>query len=637
VDSVRTPLTGVAPLLLALLALAAPASAATTHHVDSTATDDDGFCGAPSMDCTVREAIEHSAAGDTVALPAGPYVLDSSLTVDHALTIEGAGAQDTTIVGNGHRVFLILAGAQVIRRLTIAGGNADFSFSGGGVYNNSGQAMLLEDARITGSTVDYDNSGSLNNAGGAGLYSTGDVTVDGGELSGNSLFLNFGQAILNSGGGAIWAGGKLTLRDTELHDNGISLSSGEDGVYPSVQNGGGAVYAAGGLTATGLTVTQHNATVVAGDGEPMRVGGGAIYASGGEVTITNSTIHNNSAHIDVLVVDNGGGGLYSRDATTALRNVTLTGNRTRGGTGGGVYREDGSVTARNTIIAGNTSDPAFGDGTPDNCDAPIVSAGHNLESANTCGLGAAGDLRGTDPELGALAANGGPTRTRAPLRGSPVIDAGSACALFDQRGVPRPRGRACDIGAVEARVPTVVTGGFGKAGYGSALLKGSVDPGGRPTSYVFQYGRTAAYGRTTKARAAGAASATVAAAIRASGLKPGKTYHYRLVANNPAGVSAGADRTFRTKAPGENPFRLPTGTGCLDPQKLVFKPRRPGGVRLVRVRAFFGGDMVLDRARKRGIERVTVKDLPAGRFKLKVIANFADGARIGRTRELFGC
>jgi hypothetical protein len=634
---VRTPLRGLAPLLLALLALAAPASAATTHHVNSTATDDDGFCGAPSMDCTVREAIEHSVAGDTVAIPAGPYVLDSSLTVDHALTIEGAGAQDTTILGNGHRVFLILGGAQVIRRLTISGGNADFSFSGGGVYNNSGQAMLLEDARVTSNTVNYDGgAGSLNKGGGAGLYSTGDVTVRGGEFSGNSLFLNFGQAMFNSGGGAIWAGGKLTLRDTELHDNGISLSSGEDGDYLSLQNGGGAVHALGGLTATGLTITQHNATVIAGGGEPMRVGGGAIYASGGDVTITNSTIHNNTAHIDVLAVDNGGGGLYSRDATTALRNVTLTNNGTRGGTGGGVYREDGTVTARNTIIAANWSDPAFGDGTPDNCDVAITSAGHNLESANTCGLNGAGDIRSTDPKLGALAASGGPTRTRAPLRGSPVVDAGAACAPVDQRGVPRPRGRACDIGAVEARVPTVVTGGFGRAGYGSALLKGTVHPGGRPTSYVFQYGRTAAYGRATKARAAGAGTAALAAAIRARGLKPGTTYHYRVVASNPAGVSVGADRTFRTKAPGENPFRLPTGNGCLDPEKLTFKPRRPGGVRLVRVRAFFDGDKVLDRKGK-NIRRVTVRDLPAGEFKLKVIANFADGARIARTRELFGC
>jgi hypothetical protein len=65
------------------------------------------------------------------------------------------------------------------------------------------------------------------------------------------------------------------------------------------------------------------------------------------------------------------------------------------------------------------------------------------------------------PKLGALAANGGPTQTLLPLAGSPVVDrvptGGPGCSTSgkDQRGVPRPQGPACDIGAVEAANPAV--------------------------------------------------------------------------------------------------------------------------------------------------------------------------------------
>jgi hypothetical protein len=56
-----------------------------------------------------------------------------------------------------------------------------------------------------------------------------------------------------------------------------------------------------------------------------------------------------------------------------------------------------------------------------------------------------------DALIGPLADNGGPTLTHALLDGSPAIDAAddAACPATDQRGVPRPQGAACDIGAYE--------------------------------------------------------------------------------------------------------------------------------------------------------------------------------------------
>ena len=60
-----------------------------------------------------------------------------------------------------------------------------------------------------------------------------------------------------------------------------------------------------------------------------------------------------------------------------------------------------------------------------------------------------------DPRLGPLALNGGPTRTRALLPGSPAIDAASSsgCPQRDQRGIARPQGPACDIGSYERESP----------------------------------------------------------------------------------------------------------------------------------------------------------------------------------------
>lgn len=58
-----------------------------------------------------------------------------------------------------------------------------------------------------------------------------------------------------------------------------------------------------------------------------------------------------------------------------------------------------------------------------------------------------------DPLLGPLQDNGGSTHTHAPLEGSPAIDAiplEVECTVTeDQRGVARPQGEGCDIGAYE--------------------------------------------------------------------------------------------------------------------------------------------------------------------------------------------
>jgi hypothetical protein len=99
-----------------------------------------------------------------------------------------------------------------------------------------------------------------------------------------------------------------------------------------------------------------------------------------------------------------------------------------------------------TIVADNTG--------PSECMevfSGYVSLGNNIAGDDTCGLTQPTDHPGVNPRLGPLADNGGPTATLALPPRSPAIDAGNdaTCPSADQRGVPRPQGPHCDIGAFE--------------------------------------------------------------------------------------------------------------------------------------------------------------------------------------------
>ena len=137
-----------------------------------------------------------------------------------------------------------------------------------------------------------------------------------------------------------------------------------------------------------------------------------------------------------------GGGIYnSVYGTVIVSNSTFAGNRSEGG-GGGIFNA-GTVTLKNTIV---TNSPSGG-----NCAGPMTDGGGNLSYPDTTCPGI-----NSDPSLGPLQNNGGPTQTMALGPGSAALDAAddAICAAapvnnLDQRGVSRPRGPRCDIGAVE--------------------------------------------------------------------------------------------------------------------------------------------------------------------------------------------
>lgn len=139
--------------------------------------------------------------------------------------------------------------------------------------------------------------------------------------------------------------------------------------------------------------------------------------------------------------------------------------------------------------------------------------------------------------------NGGPTKTQALGAGSAAIDAGAGCAATDQRGLARPSGPACDIGAYEVTPPAVTAAAAGAIGATVATLTGSVTANAGAATAEFQFGTTSSYGQSAAVTSASGLTAQAETAAL-TGLTPGMTYHFRLVASSSDGTSASPDQTF---------------------------------------------------------------------------------------------
>jgi hypothetical protein len=100
--------------------------------------------------------------------------------------------------------------------------------------------------------------------------------------------------------------------------------------------------------------------------------------------------------------------------------------------------------------------------------------------------------------------------------------------------------------AAAATKPGATTLGASKVTITTATITGQVNPHGAPTVYYFQYGTTTAYGSRTPNVGVGSGTATGGVSTPIAGLGPNTKYHYRIVARNSVGTTAGADRAFTT-------------------------------------------------------------------------------------------
>ncbi len=101
-------------------------------------------------------------------------------------------------------------------------------------------------------------------------------------------------------------------------------------------------------------------------------------------------------------------------------------------------------------------------------------------------------------------------------------------------------------GASGGSAPTVTAGAASAITNTSATVTGSVNPNGQATTYAFQYGTSTAYSEQTAVQDAGSGAVPVAVTANIADLQPGTTYHFRLIASNASGTSAGSDATFKT-------------------------------------------------------------------------------------------
>ena len=214
-------------------------------------------------------------------------------------------------------------------------------------------------------------------------------------------------------------------------------------------SGGGTLALTGGCTytltaannsadgGTGLPVVKTNITVQGNGATITRSGSVAFHlldvASAGRLTLSS------------LTLTNGGGGVQNF-GTTTITQSTFSANGSP--FGANIYSYTGfSLTISSSIVVGGV--------TGSNCggQAPVTDHGYNIDTGSSCGFSGT-SMNNTQPRLGALAANGGPTQTMALPAGSPAVDAippgtPGCTGSTDQRGTTRPQGGGCDVGAYE--------------------------------------------------------------------------------------------------------------------------------------------------------------------------------------------
>jgi CSLREA domain-containing protein len=282
-------------------------------------------------------------------------------------------------------------------------------------------------------------------AGTGDLDITDDLTITGGSGAVN--------AVVDGGG----IDRVFDIHEVIVQISNLTITHGRPmETFPPGPSGGGILNRSGNLTLTNVLLTENGAWFGGGidnhgnltmeRSAVVNNGAGSISSSNNStLTLANVSISGNSA--GAFPDTSGTGGLVVNGAAT-LTNVTITDNGASWSGVGGLYNRSDALMVKNTIISGNAGQNCGGQ-------KPITSLGHNLEDTDTCGFDAEGDLINVDPRLGPLGNIGGLTPGHYLEIDSPAIDAGSPdCPPppTDQRGMARPQGPRCDIGAYEYKI-----------------------------------------------------------------------------------------------------------------------------------------------------------------------------------------
>jgi hypothetical protein len=467
-------------------------------------------CTAVALAAAVAEGgeITFNCGASPLTIEGGPYTVAGEVSID-------GGGLVTLSAEDAHRHFVVTTegslrltnltlidgsvadgggsilseGAVTLDRVTIRNSRTTGEGTGGGAIASLGGSLTILDSQLIGNEAAY--------TGGALILSDSVTVIE------NSLFADNTAQVF----GAIDGSGTLTIRNTTLRGNRATAGDGGavgilrataliekslieknfaggggGGVYISpnypgttviirdtriIQNEADATFAGslggGILSGAGLTLVR----VTLAENSAYNAGGLFQYGDEGLLDVRDSLVHNNAA------VQSGGGLMLGGALGHTFTNVTISGN-SAGDWAGGLYVPDYPATLRHVTLYGNSAplgtnlytlrttvtfasailgNPLGGGANCADQDTaqPANSDGYNVSSDDSCSLNHAGDLSSTDPLLGPLADNGGPTLNHLPQPGSSAIDRAplAGCPAADQRGFTRPGGAACDIGAVE--------------------------------------------------------------------------------------------------------------------------------------------------------------------------------------------
>lgn len=417
-----------------------------------------------------------AAAGGAVA--AGENLRLAGVTVTGSRARNGAGYPWTTTSAAG-------GAAHSGAALDVTGGSYAGNTAGRDLddpVGGAGGAVAGDTVRLTGSTLSGNTAaqaggaafsdGALSatrtrllgnragNTGGAAA-AAGDLTVTDTRVEGNSV-----AGVGNTGiGGGLRAGGLARLTRSTVTGNSGSVWFPTPPVFPGAPSTTPGSFRGGGVHADRVVAV---AATIAGNGVTgLEIGGavppessldgGGIYALTA-AELTNTTVTGNRlerASLDVETVPSlRAGGV--RAPTLRVVHATVAGNVVveRGpGVPERPAADAGELAATQLTAIGTVVVPAAGNRS---CVAGVTApagSAYDVFGDTTCQVTGAGVVTSADGvALGPLAAGGGPVPTRPPGAGSVLIDAipAAACAVAaDARGVRRPQGAGCDIGAVE--------------------------------------------------------------------------------------------------------------------------------------------------------------------------------------------
>jgi hypothetical protein len=375
--------------------------------------------GTGPLPCAVQTfGRAHQIVDDPGIIYVGAGVYSDVFSIGKSVTVVGAGVDQTIIDREGSpqgiNVDNPVTPTVIISDLTVRNG----------VSAGPGGGVAVWNANVTMRDCAIQNNTALS---GGGIENWGNLTLERCTIDGNTATGNFG-------GGGIYNLGTLTLIDSSVvnnHADNIGASGG--GILNDNNDPGEYVH----LIRTTLSGNSADSY-------------GSAYKDQGDgpVWLANVTVFGNT------IASGDGTLMITAGKTIDIWNSTIAGNHAGGpGVEGGIMTESPVILA-NTILADNDNSNCYVTGA-----GAITTTGSNIDSGTSCGFGGGGNMFNTDPLLGLLADNGGYTETMALLPGSPAIDTGNGTVCswthvddVDQRGVARPIGAGCDIGAYEAPI-----------------------------------------------------------------------------------------------------------------------------------------------------------------------------------------